>query len=136
MDAHARDGLERLTAIIPLAARQRALPDAWRAAHRAILADWAASGHPPARETLAALPGIDDVDALLARLASDDMLVLDADGEIAGAYPFSGEATPHRVALGEVRVHAMCAVDALAMAPLLGTHAQVDSACAASGRAV
>jgi mercuric reductase len=110
------------------------LPAAWRNAHRAILSAYAASGRPPGRAELAALPGIGDVAALLGRLAGDDLAVLDADGEIAGAYPFTSEATPHRVAVDGVAVHAMCAVDALAMAPMLGSDTTIDSACAASGR--
>jgi hypothetical protein len=130
MDATARDGLERLTAIIPLAAHQAALPAAWRAAHRAILAGYAADGRPPRRADLAAMPGIDDADALLERLADDDMLVRDSAGEIAGAYPFTSEATPHTVTLGDTTVHAMCAVDALSVAPMLGCTARVDSRCA------
>ncbi len=130
MDATARDGLERLTAIIPLAARQAALPAAWRAMHRAILAGYAAEGRPPRRADLAA--ATQEIEALLAQLDDDDMIVRDAHGEISGAYPFTSEATPHRVTLGEVTVHAMCAVDALAVAPMLGCATRVDSHCAVS----
>lgn len=133
MDAIARDGFDRLTAIVPLAARQRALPPAWREAHRAILAGYAAAGRPPRLRDLAARPGIEDAEALLARLAGDDLVVRDAAGEIVGAYPFTDEATPHRVGIGAVSVHAMCAVDALAVAPMLGCATRVDSACAVSG---
>ena len=130
MDANARDGLERLTAIIPLAARQAALSAEWRAAHRAILTGYAAEGRPPSRGDLAASLGIDAIDALLERLAGDDMIVLDTAGEIAGAYPFTSEATPHTVSVGDARVHAMCAVDALSVAPMLGCTTRVDSRCA------
>ena len=136
MDATARDGFARLTAIIPLAARQAALPPAWRAAHRAILASYAADGRPPRRVDLAAMPGIDDADTLLARLDGDDMVVLDATGEIAGAYPFTSETTPHTVTVGGASVHAMCAVDALSVAPMLGTATRIDSRCAVSGAPV
>jgi mercuric reductase len=132
MDATARDGFARLTKIIPLATRQAALPPAWRAAHRAILVGYAVDGRPPRRADLAAMPGIDDADALLARLDGDDMVVLDATGEIAGAYPFTSEATPHTVTLGDATLHAMCAVDALSVAPMLGCTARVDSRCAVS----
>ena len=136
MDATARDGFARLTAIIPLAARQAALPPAWPAAHRAILAGYAADGRPPRRADLSAMPGIDDADALLARLDGDDMVVLDATGEITGAYPFTSETTPHTAIVGGASVHAMCAVDALAIAPMLGTATRIDSRCALSGTPV
>jgi hypothetical protein len=136
MDPHARDGYDRLTAIIPLAARQHALPPAWRDAHRALLAGYAAHGRPPRRAELAARPGIDDAGALLDRLSGDDLVVLDAAGEVAGAYPFTTEATAHRVTLDGVTVHAMCAVDALAVAAMLGTATRVESTCLVSGRPV
>ncbi len=132
MDANARDGLERLTAIIPLAAHQAALPPSWRAAHRAILAGYAADGRPPRRADIAAMPGIDDVGALLERLAGDDMVVCDDAGEIAGVYPFTSEATPHSVAVGSTVVQAMCAVDALSVAPMFQTITRIDSRCAVS----
>ncbi len=136
MDAHARDGYDRLTAIIPLARRQAALPTAWRSAHRAILAGYAGDGRPPSLADLERLPGIDDAKALLSRLAGDDMAVLDDNGKIVGAYPFTSETTPHRVAVGGHAVQAMCAVDALAMAPMLKCVTRVDSSCEVSGQPV
>ena len=134
MDAHARDGFDRLTAIIPLARCQAALPVAWRSAHRAILMGYADDGRPPSPADLEHLPGIDDAGALLSRLAADDMTVLDDDGKIVGAYPFTSEATPHCVIIAGVAVHAMCAVDALSMAPMFDRTTQIDSSCAISGQ--
>ncbi|RLA37134.1 MAG: hypothetical protein DRR03_02900 [Gammaproteobacteria bacterium] len=136
MDAHARDGFDRLTAIVPLASRQAALPTAWRTAHRAILGGYASAGRPPSRLDLEHLPGIDDAHALLTRLADDDLVVLDGAGEIVGAYPFTSEPTPHRVHVAGVAIHAMCAVDALAVAPMFDCATHIDSSCALSGQPV
>ncbi|MDX1592759.1 MAG: alkylmercury lyase family protein [Gammaproteobacteria bacterium] len=136
MDDHARDGYRRLNAIVPLAERRDALPPAWRRAHREILAGFARDCRPPSRRDLALMAWIDDAGALLDRLAADDLAVVDAAGEIAGAYPFTTEPTPHRVTLGPVEVHAMCAVDALAIAPMLDVATRIDSVCAVTGTPV
>jgi Alkylmercury lyase len=44
-----------------------------------------------------------------------------ADGEITVAYPFSGRPTAHRVRFpGGHEVDAMCAIDAVGIAPMFG----------------
>jgi hypothetical protein len=73
----------------------------------------------------------------LALLAREDLMHLDSHGEIAVAYPFSGRPTRHRVVLNEGRaVWAMCAIDALGMAAMLGTSLEVHSTDPLSGDAV
>jgi hypothetical protein len=61
-------------------------------------------------------------------LARQDLVHLGADGEISVAYPFSGLPTRHRVMLGgEAEAWAMCAIDALGMAAMLGKAVEVRS---------
>jgi len=73
----------------------------------------------------------------LAVLAREDLMHLDAQGEIAVAYPFSGGPTRHRVVLsGGREVWAMCAIDALGIAAMLGTSLEVYSTDPLSGDAV
>jgi mercuric reductase len=43
------------------------------------------------------------------------------------------ENTPHRVVLGDHSVNAMCAVDALAISPMFGTEAWIESKCHVTG---
>jgi hypothetical protein len=124
----------RLNRLLPLRERQQALPPALNALHRDILHRFAAAGVPPTRAEIAARPGIGDVDAALQRLAADDLVVLTADRrQVSGAYPFTTEPRLHRVRLNGHTVHAMCALDALAVAPLFGVHTQIDSSCHLSG---
>jgi hypothetical protein len=98
-----------------------------RAVQQAVLRAFAA-GQPPGPAARAAVPAGASVPGILAELAAGDYLVLDAGGQISAAYPFSAAPTPHRVRLpGGVTVHAMCAVDALGIAPMLGTDAVIAS---------
>lgn len=117
--------LERLSSQLPLAARRAALPPDLAARHREILAAYVATGRPPSL-----IPAD-------ATLAAADLVVI-GDGEVAGAYPFSSETTPHRLRLVDtgVIVHAMCSLDAVAVAAVLDTTAEIDSTCAVSGEPV
>jgi hypothetical protein len=94
-----------------------------------VLGAFASTGRPTARwvgERATAL-GLDPDDAL-AVLAREDLVHLGTDGEISVAYPFSGLPTRHRVTLGgETEAWAMCAIDALGMAAMLGTAVEVRS---------
>lgn len=133
--------LDRLQALLPLAARQAALPAEWRALHRYILQTFAARAHPPDAEALFHAFPLLDVDAVLARLAADDLIVCEDDDIhatplIRGAYPFTTEPTLHQVNLGGLEVHAMCAIDALAMAAMFDVTTEIVSCCVQSGQRV
>jgi hypothetical protein len=62
-----------------------------------------------------------EIDPALAALAREDLVHCDpATGTILVAYPFSGRPTEHRVCIdGREEVFAMCAIDALGIAPML-----------------
>lgn len=118
--------LIRLNAHLPLAERQAALTDHHRELHRSILRWFADHGTAP----LAADLGIDRAgfDRAIGRLARRDLVVV-VDGRITGAYPFTTEATVHRVSLGGVEVRAMCSLDAVAIAPMFARSTMVTSIC-------
>ncbi|WP_406055421.1 alkylmercury lyase family protein [Kribbella sp. NBC_00889] len=100
--------------------RRRAVPlDAvTRATHREVLRAFATTGAPPFGGTTEVLRALHELDAI--RLTSD--------GEIAVAYPFSATPTRHRVRIADqVDVYAMCAVDALGIAPMLGQDTVIHS---------
>lgn len=68
------------------------------------------------------------VESTLERLARADLVHHDpATGAILVAYPFSGRPTAHRVRIGASKVYAMCAIDALGIAPMLGEPIEIDS---------
>src|SRR6266487_2434081 len=69
---------------------------------------------------VAATLGLDAADALRV-LAREDLVHVDANGRPVVAYPFSATPRGHRVLIdGKRWVEAMCAIDALGIAPMLG----------------
>jgi hypothetical protein len=108
-----------------------------RTVHRAILRSFADTGHPPAVEALAVPSGTADLATILAELHDRDIICLDDAGQIRAAYPFSASPTPHAVDIaGGPTVYAMCAVDALGMAAMLGRDIVIRSTDPGSGEPI
>jgi hypothetical protein len=102
--------------------RVRALTDAERGLYRWFLRRFAAGGSPAPDELADAASEFElEVEPALDRLQSADLVHHDpATGAILVAYPFSGRQTAHRVRIEGREVYAMCALDALGIAPMLG----------------
>jgi Alkylmercury lyase len=110
-----------------------------RAVHQQVLLAFAATGHAPALAVLEAAAARHGRTAaeVLADLHAGDFIQLDAAGRIRAAYPFSAVPTPHAVLIdGGPRVYAMCAIDALGMAAMLGTGVTITSADSLTGQPV
>jgi hypothetical protein len=109
--------------------RLRALTDDERRFYRWILRSFGA-GSPPGPD---ALPDAASAFELEAEPALDRLRRLDlvhhnsTTGAIVVAYPFSGRPTSHRVRLDGREVYAMCAIDALGIAPMLGERIEIAS---------
>ncbi|MDT8388580.1 MAG: organomercurial lyase [Thiogranum sp.] len=124
-----QQALARLNALLPLAQRQASLSPALRALHREILRSFVSQGRPLDYAQMAALAG-DDLAAALQQLADDDLVVLAPDRRtLTGAYPFTTEPRVHRVTVNGHPLHAMCALDALSVAPMFDLATQVQSCC-------
>ena len=131
------NAVQRLNEQLPLKARQQALPPELASVHRATLSSLARQGRPPNREELGELLGNGDIDAALARLASDDLVVLNpACTGIAGAYPMTTEDTPHHLKVNKQPVNAMCALDALSVGPMFNAEVEISSRCHVTGTAI
>lgn len=75
-----------------------------------------------------------DAQAALATLAREDLVHTDDDRTVLVAYPFSARPRGHRVTIdGECTVEAMCAIDALGVAPMLNKPIEVSSHDPVSG---
>ena len=128
------NAVQRLNEQLPLKARQQALPPELASVHRATLSSLARQGRPPNREELGELLGNGDIDAALARLASDDLVVLNpACTGIAGAYPMTTEETPHHLKVNKQPVNAMCALDSLSVGPMFDAEVEISSRCHVTG---
>ncbi|MFI6938987.1 alkylmercury lyase family protein [Streptomyces sp. NPDC050418] len=109
-----------------------------RAVHQAVLRHFAATGEAPGAEALepaAAAHGRTAAD-VLADLAREDFLTVDAQGAIRAAYPFSAVPTAHRVLIGDVPAWSMCAIDALGIPAMLGRDVTITSRDPVNGRSV
>ena len=111
------------------AARTRHLSAAEREFYVWILREFAAA-RPPSEEAThaaAARIAIDPAEAL-AVLAREDLVHVDGNGRPVVAYPFSAKPRGHRVLIEEKHwVEAMCAIDALGIAPMLGVAIEIHS---------
>ena len=109
-----------------------ALSEIERRLHRVLIEGVLATGEVPGSTALAATAGIDvaEVPTRLAMLAAADYLGLDPDGRVTCLYPFSPTPTPHVVVIGDDRRYAMCAIDALGIAAMLGQAVTIEGICA------
>jgi len=116
-------------------ARTRGLSLAERELYFWILREFAAARPPSADATRAAAAtiGVDLEDALCV-LTREDLVHVDAGGWPLVAYPFSARPRGHRVLIdGHRWVDAMCAIDALGIAPMLRLPVEIHSRDPLSG---
>ena len=119
-------------------ARRGRLSEGERELYFWILRRFATDARPSSVELRAAAEHFGlEVGSALKTLAHEDLVHRGADDEIAVAYPFSGRPTAHRVRVpGGHEVAAMCAIDALGIAPMLGEAIEVASRDPLSGGAI
>ena len=56
--------------------------------------------------------------------------ILDAEGKRPlGAYPVTSERTPHKITVHGHSIHAMCALDAVSVAPMFDEDVVIESSC-------
>lgn len=136
MDREVYDALTRLDLVLPLAERQAALPAELAAAHRLILHGLVEQGRMPGDGELRPVLAGRDPATSLARLAREDLIVVDGGGTPVGAYPVTIRETPHRIHTGDHSLFAMCAIDALSIAPVFGREVRIESVCRHTGTAI
>lgn len=106
--------------------------------YRALIDGVLATGAVPADRALRAATGLDGA-ALVAtfdELVAADWAGRDATGALTALYPFSLVPTPVQVTLDGATRDAMCAIDALGVAPLLDRPVTIASGCVVCGAAL
>ncbi len=131
-----QQAVARLQSLLPLTQRLSEQSKPAKGVHRAILCEFARSGAVPGVDALERLARPRRLDELLASLTAADLIVRTPAGAVVGAYPFTLEHTAHRLILPAATVNAMCAVDALAVAPVFDCAVATASACAVTGAAI
>ncbi|MBU4130519.1 MAG: alkylmercury lyase family protein [Proteobacteria bacterium] len=119
--------LDRLNAVLPLKANQDSCQPDIKQLHQTLLHSFVNQGRILTRDEMASQT--DNVEAAIAILTEKDMAVFSHDGEPVGAYPFTMEQREHKVRINGHTVHAMCALDALSIAPMFNRKAQIYSVC-------
>ncbi len=136
MTMNTAETLYHLHGLLPLKERQQSLSSEETKLHRTILRSFMKLGRPLEMAEISSSLSVADSDASLARLGACDLIVLDGRGEVIGAYPFTTEKTAHRLKVSGHWIHAMCALDALAVSPMFGQEVQIDSRCVISGEPI
>ena len=113
------NALEKLNALLPLKERQQRLPLKYRELHRDILNSFSTTGEVPDNF------GQSDLNIL----SENDLIVLGNNNEAVGAYPFSLRKTAHHVFNDNIDLYAMCAFDAIAIAPVFNIKINIISHC-------
>ncbi len=113
------NALDKLNVLLPLKERQQRLQLKHRELHRDILNAFSTEGKAP--------DYIEQSDLNI--LSDNDLIVLGSNSEIVGAYPFSIRETVHHVFNDSINLYAMCAFDAIAIAPVFNIKTNILSRC-------
>ena len=134
MNAEVSAALKRLDSILPLESGLKSLSDDDASLYCKLLESYVERGRTLTRDEVAEL--ISDADQALQNVVDSKLIVLDTDGNPAGAYPFTSQEREHKVHINGVAVHCMCALDALAVSPMFNTPTVIDSQCRATGEKI
>ncbi len=118
--------------------RATTLTPAQRLLFRALIDEMVATGQALAPDVAAQRVGLStrETRSLLAQLVEGDWVAIDGDDALAAAYPFSVAPTGVTVVWDRTERSAMCAVDALGVAPLLGYEVEIRASCPHCGREI
>jgi len=131
MNEKLETALNRLKQILPLKERQDLCPLEIKSLHQKTLRSFVENGSSLTREEME--QQVSDVDEAVTVLQSNDMVVFGEDGEPIGAYPFTMEKREHKILVNGYQVHAMCALDALAVSPMFSMDTEINSQCRVTG---
>ncbi len=131
MNTEVSAALERLDAILPLLSGLKSLNNDDASLYCKLLNSYVQQGRTLTRQEVAGL--VDNAEQSLNNIVDSKLIVLDADGNPAGAYPFTSQEREHIVHVNGVTAHCMCALDALAVSPMFNVPTVIDSQCRATG---
>ena len=131
MSPKLENALNRLESILPLKERQDDCGKQIKELHQQIIRSFVDKGRILSRDEMEHY--VSNLEDAVNILKERDMVVFAADGEPLGAYPFTMEEREHTVLVNGHRVHAMCALDALAVGPMFEEETRVVSRCRVTG---
>lgn len=131
MSDKVKRALKQLNTVLPLKERLNSCSPEIRALHQAELRSFVENGRSLTKAEMA--KQVSDIDEAISILQSNDMVVFGEDGEPVGAYPFTMEAREHEIRVNGYQIHAMCALDALAISPMFNMDTEINSQCRVTG---
>ncbi len=131
MNVKLEKALKRLNRILPLKERQEECSKQVRLLHQQILHSFVTKGRILTRKEMAQY--VSNLEDAILTLNDRDMVIFSGKGEPVGAYPFTMEEREHKIQVNGYQVHAMCALDALAVSPMFGVKTQITSRCRITG---
>jgi hypothetical protein len=126
--------VKRLDSILPLVTGLKSLSSDDAALYCKLLNNYIQRGHTLTRCEVA--ESVKNAEQSLTNIAKSKLIVLDAEGNPSGAYPFTSEEREHKVNINGVTLHCMCALDALAVSPMFDSPTVIDSQCRVTGKPV
>lgn len=126
--------LNRLIGVLPLKEKQESCGAEIKQLHKKVLRSFVEKGRILTKKEMA--EQVRNIEEAVKVLKLNDMVVFSEAGDPVGAYPFTMEAREHKVRVNGHEVHAMCALDALAVSPMFGMRTQISSVCRVTGHPV
>ncbi len=127
MNDKIQKALKRLHDILPLQESQDRCSPQVKALHQQILRSFVERGRILTREEMTTF--VDHLPEALELLRQYDMVTLSPNGDPIGAYPFTMSERGHIVHVNGQLLHAMCALDALAIGPMFQERTRITSQC-------
>jgi len=134
MNNKLEEALKRLNKILPLKERQEMCSPQIKVLHQKILQSFITKGRILNIDEMALL--VNNVPQAIKVLSENDMLTFSENAEPTGAYPFTMSKREHIVFVNGFKLHAMCALDALAVAPMFEESTEINSLCRVTGEPV
>lgn len=128
------NALEHLNRLLPLKEKQENCDPEIKKLHRQILRSFVENGRILTKEEMSRY--VNNLDQAITALKNNDMVVFSCSGDPIGAYPFTMEPREHKVRVNGHEVHAMCALDALAVSPMFGMKTRISSKCRVTGEPI
>lgn len=126
--------LERLDSILPLVTGLKSLCNDDADLYCKLLYSYLQQGRTLTRDEVAGF--VSNADQALSNIVDSKLIVLDTDGNPAGAYPFTSEKREHKVDINGVTAHCMCALDVLSVSCMFNTPTVIDSQCRVTGESI
>jgi len=131
MSNKVKKALIKLRDILPLQENQQQLSVQHKKLHQQVLHSFVNKGRILNRDEMAQY--VDNLEKAIDILNTNDMVTFSDKGEPIGAYPFTMNEREHKIQVNGYQVNAMCALDALSIAPMFDENTNIISQCRVTG---